>query len=679
MPATSEGTGVALPLENRAVYVGDLPVDLEHPEEALQTLFNTIGPVVSVKVCRDSATHASRGYAFVNYQSAEDANRAVATLSFTEIVPGQRLRVTNSRRDAASRKLGLNNVFVKKIEASVTSAELAVAFGAIGTVVSCKVATDNTGRSLGYGFVAFEDEAMVASAIREMNGTMLRDQAILVEPFKRASERRAEQVQSFVTVYMNNLKPHVTEDDVRRAVAEVAEPKEVFVALSHAHGTSFALVTMNSNEDAVAVIARFNGERPPMLCESTSEPLLACRAMNRAERRAERGRAVTADVYADRAQTVYVKHIDECTTESQLRELFSRYGAIKSLTIATDVTGASRGFAFVSYSDRGAAENAIRNLHGATRFSKHALHVCHWHPREHRTELQHMGGRVVRATLRGAERGVGGPRGRGGGMAMHSVDQTAMPAGRGAHTTTHVQGAAVLAPYGHGMAPSAMESMPFSGGHVTSNVGSGLMYAHTSAVPVVPGSVPGGQRGGMPLSHGPRGAHTVMHSHAPLQSGVLTSSLAYSPQGMMGNVMVHPSAGGSVAVSGATSGMSLPGPPQRVEIPRTASAATAVVGMHGVGAASTPSSVAMPRTSMPAAPLSASKLAELPLSEQKNALGERLYPLVQAINGLQAPKITGMLLELDTSELLALLNEPSRLNTKVQEAVMVLRRHTDQH
>ncbi|XWS66780.1 hypothetical protein CRYUN_Cryun05aG0230100 [Craigia yunnanensis] len=54
-------------------------------------------------------------------------------------------------------------------------------------------------------------------------------------------------------------------------------------------------------------------------------------------------------------------------------------------------------------------------------------------------------------------------------------------------------------------------------------------------------------------------------------------------------------------------------------------------------------------------------------------LGERLYPLVQKHQPDLVPKITGMLLEMDNSELLLLLESPESLADKVEEAVEVLK------
>ena len=64
--------------------------------------------------------------------------------------------------------------------------------------------------------------------------------------------------------------------------------------------------------------------------------------------------------------------------------------------------------------------------------------------------------------------------------------------------------------------------------------------------------------------------------------------------------------------------------------------------------------------------------ASLPQAQQKNILGEQLYKLISATNPSQAGKITGMLLELDTSEVLHLIDTPAALTDKVSEAIEAL-------
>uniref|UniRef100_A0A8D2QP78 Polyadenylate-binding protein n=1 Tax=Zosterops lateralis melanops TaxID=1220523 RepID=A0A8D2QP78_ZOSLA len=74
-------------------------------------------------------------------------------------------------------------------------------------------------------------------------------------------------------------------------------------------------------------------------------------------------------------------------------------------------------------------------------------------------------------------------------------------------------------------------------------------------------------------------------------------------------------------------------------------------------------------------PLTASMLASAPPQEQKQMLGERLFPLIQSMHPTLAGKITGMLLEIDNSELLHMLESPESLRSKVDEAVAVLQAH----
>nr|XP_008003574.2 LOW QUALITY PROTEIN: polyadenylate-binding protein 4 [Chlorocebus sabaeus] len=74
-------------------------------------------------------------------------------------------------------------------------------------------------------------------------------------------------------------------------------------------------------------------------------------------------------------------------------------------------------------------------------------------------------------------------------------------------------------------------------------------------------------------------------------------------------------------------------------------------------------------------PLIASMLAAAHPQEQKRMLGERLFPLIQTTHSNLAGKITGILLEIDNSELLHMLEFPQSLHSKVDEAVAVLQAH----
>ena len=77
-------------------------------------------------------------------------------------------------------------------------------------------------------------------------------------------------------------------------------------------------------------------------------------------------------------------------------------------------------------------------------------------------------------------------------------------------------------------------------------------------------------------------------------------------------------------------------------------------------------------------PLTASMLAAAPPNEQKQMLGERLFPLISSMYPDMAGKITGMLLEIDNSDLVHMLEHQESLKSKVEEAVAVLQAHKTQ-
>lgn len=77
-------------------------------------------------------------------------------------------------------------------------------------------------------------------------------------------------------------------------------------------------------------------------------------------------------------------------------------------------------------------------------------------------------------------------------------------------------------------------------------------------------------------------------------------------------------------------------------------------------------------------PLTTSTLAAAPPQEQKQILGERLFPIIHHSYPDLAGKITGMLLEIDNSEIIHMLEHEESLKSKVEEAVAVLQAHQSQ-
>merc|ERR1711948_157565 len=71
-----------------------------------------------------------------------------------------------------------------------------------------------------------------------------------------------------------------------------------------------------------------------------------------------------------------------------------------------------------------------------------------------------------------------------------------------------------------------------------------------------------------------------------------------------------------------------------------------------------------PAQPQPGAPLNAATLAAAPPAVQKQMIGEKIFPAISKFQPELAGKITGMMLEMDNSELMILLESDAQLKHK---------------
>lgn len=79
---------------SNTVFVGNLSYAVRAAE--LQSAFDTFGEITEAKVITDHMTGRSKGYGFVTYSSASDAQKAVETMNEKEI-SGRNIRVNIAR------------------------------------------------------------------------------------------------------------------------------------------------------------------------------------------------------------------------------------------------------------------------------------------------------------------------------------------------------------------------------------------------------------------------------------------------------------------------------------------------------------------------------------------------------------------------------------------------------
>lgn len=72
------------------LFVGNL--SWSTTEDELQSLFESVGKVKSIRIVNDKNTGRSKGFGFVEYENADDAKRAIETLNDKDF-NGRKLRV----------------------------------------------------------------------------------------------------------------------------------------------------------------------------------------------------------------------------------------------------------------------------------------------------------------------------------------------------------------------------------------------------------------------------------------------------------------------------------------------------------------------------------------------------------------------------------------------------------
>lgn len=149
----------------------------------LTEIFAVAGPVQHVKIIPDrNYQHGGLNYGFVEYMDMRAAETALQTLNGRKIFDTE-IRVNWAYQGSQNKEdtSGHFHVFVGDLSPEVSDEVLGKAFAAFGTLSDARVMWDmNSGKSRGYGFLAFRDKTDAEQAIATMNGEWLGSRAIRV-------------------------------------------------------------------------------------------------------------------------------------------------------------------------------------------------------------------------------------------------------------------------------------------------------------------------------------------------------------------------------------------------------------------------------------------------------------------------------------------------------------------
>ncbi|CEP14029.1 hypothetical protein [Parasitella parasitica] len=351
-----------------SLYVGEL--DPSITEAMLFEMFNVIGPVASIRVCRDAVTRRSLGYAYVNFHNLNDAERALESLNYS-LIKGRACRIMWSQRDPALRKTGDGNIFIKNLDPTIDNKALHDTFSAFGNILSCKIAQDEAGKSKGYGFVHYETQEAAEKAIKSVNNMLLNDKQVYVGYHIPRKERQSKTEDiRFTNVYVKNLSRDVDDKELD-AMFKVYGDITSAVVSKDEEGKSlgFGFVNFEDHDAAARAVEGLNESM------HNDQKLYVSRAQKKTERDEELRRqyeeAKLEKLNKYQGVNLYVKNLDDDMDDDRIRQEFSVYGVITSAKVmCDDKTGKSRGFGFVCFSSPDEATRAVTEMNGRMLGSK---------------------------------------------------------------------------------------------------------------------------------------------------------------------------------------------------------------------------------------------------------------------------------------------------------------------
>eukprot|EP00796_Vickermania_ingenoplastis_P002274 gene2274-1416_t len=529
------------------------------------------------------------------------------------------------------------SIWVGSLDPTINERKLYDFFVRVGSIVSVRVCVDSaTHKSLGYGYVNFQDPADAEKAL-DLAGTKLGTRFIQISRIQRDPSKRRPGVRNIVvkklplTMDTLALKDLFSKFGRLTCVNLACNEKE--------ESRGYARIGFESEESAVEAVKEMDGMEID-------------------------GQAIVVERYQpqhreEQYTNLYVKNLDPAVTEEALKEVFSPFGTITSVKVRdlgevqTEV-----GFAYVAFSDHASAAKAVEALNDTeSKIAKEGmkLDVGRFRSREERE-------RERERTRR--ERAV--QNSRYPNLYVKGFDDT----------VTSERLKSLFEQYGETVSAKVMMD-PSGVSRCFGFVSMKDQGAASQAIQELNGStflsprplfvtyavrkdarrqnLEERTRRDNRVRQQPMGGMPPMGFMAPNMFGAM-NPMPF-PLNRMPPTMPFPGVGPLRHMAG-------PNPMNQMRAPRP----------MPMPAAKAPILPMMAQHPMPVQSLAAI-LANAPPEQHRNILGERLYNYIARSNPAIAPKITGMLLEMDNSEIVNMLENPIMLDSKIAEAKDVLQQH----
>eukprot|EP01023_Acetabularia_acetabulum_P050106 TRINITY_DN538_c0_g1_i11.p1 TRINITY_DN538_c0_g1~~TRINITY_DN538_c0_g1_i11.p1 ORF type:complete len:688 (-),score=120.58 TRINITY_DN538_c0_g1_i11:1031-3094(-) len=618
----------------------------------------------------------------------------MAQISTVDIPPAPEERSRDSKSPTNVHQN--SSLYVGDLDPSVTEGQLFELFSQAGPVHSIRICRDAISRrSLGYAYVNYNttlDSNAAARAISALNYTALNGRPLRIMWSHRDPSFRKSGVGNIFIKNLDKTIDHKALHDTFSAFGNILSCKVALDVDGSSKGYGF--VHFETEEEADLAVNKVNNMK-------LRDKIVY---VGHFQRRGER-----PDGKEKKFTNIFIKNLPHSYDDKKVEELFKPFGAITSTIVMKDQDGSSRGFGFVNFEEAGDAARAVDNIN-ETELEGHKVFCGRAQKRSEREDLlvrkfqdirqeraskfygmnlyvKNLADEVDDEMLREQFQQYGeissckvmtdaGGKSKGFGFVCFvstSVANAALKESRG----KILKGKPLYVSLAQRKElRQAQLSQHFtkmmSSAPNTYSSPNAPMYYNTHDPMYPPAQSPFRRNSFAPRQHNNGFNHPNNNNQARRMRGSGRARGSYGNgrprqnSAGYGNNMYQPAPFYQPVPDNLTnlSGQMMPPmipPPHPV-----AQSLQPVPSVAGTGQAGSSNTTGQ---------LTSSMLASAPAEQQKQILGERLFPLVSRLQPGLAGKITGMLLEMDNSELLILLESSDQLVNKISEAIDVLKQH----
>ena len=213
------------PKLNAVLFVHGL--DKRVDETMIYKLFTNYS-VVYIKLAKEGKVGRSLGYAFVGFKNREKAEQALREVNYSRLMNKTVRLAWYDREIGNAREKPENNVFVKNIPKNVSCREFHEFFAQYGNIVSAKVAEDEEGDSLGYGFVLYYETESAKKAIEQCHGKPWKDSKMKLYVCQLEKKRPRKPLR-FNNLYVRNIPKDWDEEKLKNYFSTYGEISSLII------------------------------------------------------------------------------------------------------------------------------------------------------------------------------------------------------------------------------------------------------------------------------------------------------------------------------------------------------------------------------------------------------------------------------------------------------------------